>query len=45
MKYKEEILMTLFIVAVIAIITNEYLSCDGSLVRGLFWFECISEVK
>ena len=33
--------MLLILVAVVISIINAYLSCDGVLLRTLFWFECL----
>ena len=33
--------VVMFVVIFAFIITAEYMSCDGTLVRGLFWFECV----
>ena len=42
MNNKGEIILYLIVLVVlIAILLNTVTSCDGTLVRGLFWFECI----
>jgi len=37
--------LTLAVLTIIALtaLGYEYYSCDGTLVRGLFWMECINE--
>ena len=43
----EIILKAVGVVMVIALVTivivTEIKGCDGTLVRGLFWFECVKE--
>lgn len=41
MKNKKEIITAAFIAIVLILIANEYVACDGKIVRGLFWFECL----
>lgn len=46
MKNKLEIALrvigvTMFLLIIATVITVESNNCDGQLVRGLFWFECV----
>lgn len=33
--------MVIFLVIIAAVIVDLVSSCDGTIVRGLFWFECV----
>jgi len=33
--------VAMFVAIVISVIAMESNNCDGQLVRGLFWFECV----
>ena len=35
--------MVMFIAIIVGVIAIEASNCDGTLVRGLIWFECIGE--
>jgi len=37
--------VAMFVGIVIGVIAVESNNCDGTLVRGLFWFECVKDVK
>jgi hypothetical protein len=46
MKNKSEIVLkviglTMFLLIIATVIAAESNNCDGQLVRGLFWFECV----
>ena len=46
MKNKSEIVLkviglAMFVLIMVAVIAVESNNCDGQLVRGLFWFECV----
>ena len=35
-------ILAIIILLVIILTTIEYYNCEGTLVRGLFWYECIA---
>lgn len=42
MKDKVDVILYLIVIAVIvSFVVMTVNSCDGTIVRGLFWFECI----
>lgn len=43
--YKYTILLAIIIIAVVGSLVATAKSCDGTLVRGVIWYECIEDSK